>query len=373
MFTQHFASSFLNLRSIRSIGPKMNEQSLQQILTLQQALTTAAAAAVINSLLNPNQASNPLVSALTPQNVQAAAAAAATTTANNQATPDSSPSSDLTSQQLLQLQNVLHLSEQLRPQNQHHQQQQQHHLQHHQQQQQQHHQPNNPAIATSPTHQQAPTTDCNSNQRIQELILQLQQQAALGQSPLALNLNNLSSLANQLAHPHQQQPITPLGPLASPIRSPASGGGGGGALDQRVQSDQLQQQLDNVTNSNTTQSIKKLKRHHQQTTQLQSQSQHNLNQSQQSPYHNRTPNEATSKPQHQHQSTPKSHSAISNLARNTTSSSHTASNNTTGSPSPSSFLTNNVGLPRKLVRGQDVWLGRGAEQTRQILKCKYGL
>lgn len=32
---------------------------------------------------------------------------------------------------------------------------------------------------------------------------------------------------------------------------------------------------------------------------------------------------------------------------------------------------NNVNLPRKLVRGQDVWLGRGAEQTRQILKCKY--
>lgn len=31
---------------------------------------------------------------------------------------------------------------------------------------------------------------------------------------------------------------------------------------------------------------------------------------------------------------------------------------------------NNVNMPRKLVRGQDVWLGRGAEQTRQILKCK---
>lgn len=31
---------------------------------------------------------------------------------------------------------------------------------------------------------------------------------------------------------------------------------------------------------------------------------------------------------------------------------------------------NNVTMPRKLVRGQDVWLGRGAEQTRQILKCK---
>ncbi|XP_033180205.1 protein tiptop-like [Bombus impatiens] len=26
---------------------------------------------------------------------------------------------------------------------------------------------------------------------------------------------------------------------------------------------------------------------------------------------------------------------------------------------------------RKLVRGQDVWLGKGAEQTRQILKCMW--
>lgn len=28
-------------------------------------------------------------------------------------------------------------------------------------------------------------------------------------------------------------------------------------------------------------------------------------------------------------------------------------------------------LPRKLVRGQDVWLGKGAEQTREILKCMW--
>ena len=27
--------------------------------------------------------------------------------------------------------------------------------------------------------------------------------------------------------------------------------------------------------------------------------------------------------------------------------------------------------PRKLVRGQDVWLGKGEEQTRQILKCMW--
>ena len=28
-------------------------------------------------------------------------------------------------------------------------------------------------------------------------------------------------------------------------------------------------------------------------------------------------------------------------------------------------------IPRKLVRGQDVWLGKGQEQTRQILKCMW--
>ena len=35
------------------------------------------------------------------------------------------------------------------------------------------------------------------------------------------------------------------------------------------------------------------------------------------------------------------------------------------------FITETVHLPRKLVRGQDVWLGKGAEQTRQILKCMW--
>ena len=37
----------------------------------------------------------------------------------------------------------------------------------------------------------------------------------------------------------------------------------------------------------------------------------------------------------------------------------------------SAFLKETVQLPRKLVRGQDVWLGKGAEQTRQILKCMW--
>ena len=43
--------------------------------------------------------------------------------------------------------------------------------------------------------------------------------------------------------------------------------------------------------------------------------------------------------------------------------------------SSSSDLSSNIKetmpLPRKLVRGQDVWLGKGAEQTKQILKCMW--
>jgi hypothetical protein len=62
--------------------------------------------------------------------------------------------------------------------------------------------------------------------------------------------------------------------------------------------------------------------------------------------------------------------------------SQTASNNTGGSNSatPSNkqnpsdlnlLIKETMPLPRKLVRGQDVWLGKGAEQTRQILKCMW--
>lgn len=319
---------------------KMNEQSLQQILNLHQVLTTAAAAAVIQSLLNPNQAAtnNPLASALTPQ---AAANVLANATANNQVsvsdssinpastTATSTPpiSNDLSSQQLLQLQHALHLSEQLR-------------------QQQQLQPQSNPATATSPTQQQQ--AECNNNQRIQDLLLQLQSQAPLGpQTPMALNLNNLTNLANQMA--------PTIGVNANPIRSPAN---------LRSSSD-VSPQIDNATNSNTHSNNKKLKRHHHHHHQQTPQSQHNIHQSHQSPYHNR-PTEATSKSQLH--TTPKNHSAISNLGRN---SSGSHSGNNTSSPSPSSFLANNVSLPRKLVRGQDVWLGRGAEQTRQILKCKY--
>ncbi|XP_053672513.1 protein tiptop [Anopheles nili] len=43
-------------------------------------------------------------------------------------------------------------------------------------------------------------------------------------------------------------------------------------------------------------------------------------------------------------------------------------------PTPSELnmlIKETMPLPRKLVRGQDVWLGKGAEQTRQILKCMW--
>ncbi|XP_053695939.1 protein tiptop [Sabethes cyaneus] len=57
---------------------------------------------------------------------------------------------------------------------------------------------------------------------------------------------------------------------------------------------------------------------------------------------------------------------------------NSSNQNTAGSasnkPSPSELnllIKETMPLPRKLVRGQDVWLGKGAEQTRQILKCMW--
>lgn len=49
-----------------------------------------------------------------------------------------------------------------------------------------------------------------------------------------------------------------------------------------------------------------------------------------------------------------------------------ATPNSKQSPSELNLLIKEtMPLPRKLVRGQDVWLGKGAEQTRQILKCMW--
>ncbi|XP_055385708.1 protein tiptop isoform X2 [Condylostylus longicornis] len=56
---------------------------------------------------------------------------------------------------------------------------------------------------------------------------------------------------------------------------------------------------------------------------------------------------------------------------------HQTSQNTSSNSSNSSksdlnlLIKETMPLPRKLVRGQDVWLGKGAEQTRQILKCMW--
>lgn len=50
------------------------------------------------------------------------------------------------------------------------------------------------------------------------------------------------------------------------------------------------------------------------------------------------------------------------------------STSSTNSNKPSDLnmlIKETMPLPRKLVRGQDVWLGKGAEQTRQILKCMW--
>uniref|UniRef100_A0A1B0CDQ8 C2H2-type domain-containing protein n=1 Tax=Lutzomyia longipalpis TaxID=7200 RepID=A0A1B0CDQ8_LUTLO len=57
-----------------------------------------------------------------------------------------------------------------------------------------------------------------------------------------------------------------------------------------------------------------------------------------------------------------------------TSSSSSGSSTSTSKPSSSDLnllIKETMPLPRKLVRGQDVWLGKGAEQTRQILKCMW--
>lgn len=51
-----------------------------------------------------------------------------------------------------------------------------------------------------------------------------------------------------------------------------------------------------------------------------------------------------------------------------------SSTSTSGSTSKADLhlmIKETMPLPRKLVRGQDVWLGKGAEQTRQILKCMW--
>ena len=56
------------------------------------------------------------------------------------------------------------------------------------------------------------------------------------------------------------------------------------------------------------------------------------------------------------------------MANKTLSASHSTSSSRDRS---SSSIKETMPLPRRLVRGQDVWLGKGAEQTKQILKCMW--
>ena len=91
---------------------------------------------------------------------------------------------------------------------------------------------------------------------------------------------------------------------------------------------------------------------------------------------------SSSQQHNQPQASPSSHQSDRSLPTASHPPSSSASTNTSGRGHHSSSSSSNnhdlllkesgqVQLPRKLVRGQDVWLGKGAEQTRQILKCMW--
>lgn len=72
---------------------------------------------------------------------------------------------------------------------------------------------------------------------------------------------------------------------------------------------------------------------------------------------------------HQSQQQHNSHHGSSHHAPPTSSSSNNSSSQSKADLNL--LIKETMPLPRKLVRGQDVWLGKGAEQTRQILKCMW--
>ncbi|CAD7085866.1 unnamed protein product [Hermetia illucens] len=76
------------------------------------------------------------------------------------------------------------------------------------------------------------------------------------------------------------------------------------------------------------------------------------------PTGNITPTGASQQPHHPHHH----HQSASAAASNSSS---------TNKSDLNLLIKETMPLPRKLVRGQDVWLGKGAEQTRQILKCMW--
>ncbi|XP_065209138.1 protein tiptop isoform X2 [Planococcus citri] len=66
--------------------------------------------------------------------------------------------------------------------------------------------------------------------------------------------------------------------------------------------------------------------------------------------------------------------SISTPSQTSTTTSSVSSSSVSSNKSSSDLnllIKETMPLPRKLVRGQDVWLGKGAEQTRQILKCMW--
>ncbi|CAM1308326.1 TSHZ3 (predicted) [Pycnogonum litorale] len=78
--------------------------------------------------------------------------------------------------------------------------------------------------------------------------------------------------------------------------------------------------------------------------------------------------------QQQQQQQQHSHHNHQNNNNNNGSSSKSSSSGSVGSNSLNDLnmlIKETMPLPRKLVRGQDVWLGKGAEQTKQILKCMW--
>ncbi|BFF93169.1 protein tiptop [Drosophila madeirensis] len=70
------------------------------------------------------------------------------------------------------------------------------------------------------------------------------------------------------------------------------------------------------------------------------------------------------------QAMPRVPTSTSTSACSSSSSTSTTSSNSSKSEL-NMLIKETMPLPRKLVRGQDVWLGKGAEQTRQILKCMW--
>ncbi|XP_065173467.1 protein tiptop isoform X2 [Atheta coriaria] len=68
---------------------------------------------------------------------------------------------------------------------------------------------------------------------------------------------------------------------------------------------------------------------------------------------------------------PPQHQLQTSSPSNTNTSSSSSNSSKPNQSDLNLLIKETMPLPRKLVRGQDVWLGKGAEQTRQILKCMW--